>query len=201
MNVETIVDYLNVYGYFVIFLCLYFGIVGIPAPEESLLFLMGVLIGQHQLRIGDSILYANLGAFVGMLSAYIIGKKIGYPFVQKYGKYIGITMERWEKAKHSYEKNVQKSILIGFYMPGLRQISPYFAGITKVGWQKFMICSIVGTLLWVNPFIFAGYYISHYFSIDPNYVPYVGVVFFIGFILYVLYKQVKKRMKKRVIHN
>ncbi|WP_445491676.1 DedA family protein [Niallia sp. 03133] len=200
MNVETIVNYMNVYGYFIIFLCLYLGIVGIPAPEESLLFLIGVLIGQHQLEFGAAVLYANLGAFAGMMTGYFIGKKIGYPFIHKYGKYIGITNERWEKAKYRYEKNVQKSILLGFYMPGLRQISPYFAGIANIPFRKYIMCSLIGTLIWINPFILGGYYIGQYFSINPDYVPYVGVLFLLVFVLYVLFKQVKKKVKKR-IHN
>ena len=41
MNIETILHYIDIYGYLIIFLFLFFGIVGIPAPEESLLFLIG----------------------------------------------------------------------------------------------------------------------------------------------------------------
>src|SRR5574342_59982 len=106
MNVETIINYINIYGYFVIFLFFFFVIVGIPAPEESLLFLIGVLSFHHQLSLELAMLCSILGAFTGMLTAYSVGKFVGYPFIKKYGKYVGITDNRWEKVSGKYTKNV-----------------------------------------------------------------------------------------------
>jgi membrane protein DedA with SNARE-associated domain len=194
MNIETVLHYIEVYGYLVITLSLFFGIVGIPAPEESLLFLIGVLIVHHKLSFGPAVLCAILGAFFGMLTAYVCGKYIGYPFIKKYGKYIGITDERWESAKNKYTKNARKTILLGFYMPGIRQISPYFAGITKVSFWEFFFFSMLGTLLWTVPFMVAGYFAGKVFHINPNYVPYLGLLLLAAFLIYVLFKHFKKRM-------
>jgi membrane protein DedA with SNARE-associated domain len=193
MNVETIVNYIELYGYLVIFLFLFFGIVGIPAPEESLLFLIGVLSVHHKLSLGPAMLCAGLGAFVGMLTAYSCGKYVGSPFIKKYGKYVGITNERWEKVNNKYTENVRRTILLGFYMPGLRQISPYFAGINKIPFLRFVLYSLLGTLLWTIPFIVAGYYAGKVFNINPAYVPYLGLVLLIFFFLYVLIKYLKKK--------
>ncbi|MBT2706719.1 hypothetical protein [Bacillus sp. ISL-47] len=102
MGTETLIDFISSYGYWIIFLFLFFGIVGIPAPEESLLFLIGVLIGNHKLAFGLSAFSAEMGALLGMLAAYWIGKNAGKPFLKKYGKFIGITEERWKKAEKSY---------------------------------------------------------------------------------------------------
>ena len=196
MSIDTILHYIELYGYFIIFLFLFFGIVGIPAPEESLLFLVGVLIVHHKLSFGLTILYSILGAFIGMLTAYVCGKFIGYPFIKKYGKYVGITDERWEKVSHKYTKNVRKAILFGFYMPGLRQISPYFAGITRIPFRNFFLLSLLGTILWTVPFIIAGYYAGKLFHINPEYVPYLGVIFLFIFVVYVLIQYIKKKRSK-----
>lgn len=195
MNIETILHYIDVYGYVIIFLFLFFGIVGIPAPEESLLFLIGVLIVHHKLSFGWAVLSAVLGAFSGMLTAYVCGKYIGAPFINKYGKYVGITIGRWRKAENAYTKNVQKTILFGFYMPGIRQISPYFAGMAKTHFGKFSLLSLIGTLLWTVPFIGAGYYLGKVFHINPAYVPYLGVLLLIIFLLFVLIQNIRKKRK------
>ena len=143
MSIETVLQYIDMYGYIIIFLFLFFGIVGIPAPEESLLFLIGILIVHHQLLFGWALLSAILGAYSGMLTAYICGKYIGFPFINKYGKYIGITIGRWRKAQNAYTKNIKKTIVFGFYIPGIRQISPYFAGISGTPFlQVFLACFI-----------------------------------------------------------
>ncbi|WP_066065514.1 DedA family protein [Neobacillus soli] len=196
MNIDTLVNYITLYGYFVIFLFLFFGIVGIPAPEESLLFLIGVLSVHHKLSLGLALLSASLGAFVGMLTAYICGKYVGYPFIKRYGKYVGITTERWEKVSNKYTKNVRKTIVFGFYLPGIRQISPYFSGINKIPFRRFFVLSLLGTLLWTFPFILAGYFAGKVFNINPDYVPYVGIVLLFLFFGYVIIKYIKGKKTK-----
>ncbi|MFJ7728306.1 DedA family protein [Neobacillus sp. NPDC097160] len=196
MNVETIVNYINVYGYLVIFLFLFFGIVGIPAPEESLLFLVGVLCLHHKLSLELVMVSSVLGAFAGMLTAYVCGRYAGVPFIKKYGKYVGITDERLEKVSSKYTKNVRKSILFGFYLPGIRQISPYFAGIAHIPFTKFFLFSLLGTLLWTIPFILAGYFTGKIFHINPNFAPYLGIIFLVLFFLYVILKYIKGKKRK-----
>jgi membrane-associated protein len=196
MNVETIVNYVELYGYLIIFLFLFFGIVGIPAPEESLLFLIGVMSVHHQLSMGLAMLSAGLGAFVGMLSAYSCGKFLGYPFIKKYGKYVGLTNDRFEKASKKYKRNTRKTILFGFYMPGIRQLSPYIAGINKIPFRRFFCFSLLGTLLWTIPFIVTGYFAGEVFNINPIYIPYLGSVLLFLFLGYVIIKNVKKKKMK-----
>ncbi|MFP5112641.1 DedA family protein [Bacillaceae bacterium C204] len=198
MNVETIINYINIYGYLVIFLFLLFGIIGIPAPEESLLFLIGVLSFHHQLSLGLAMLCSILGAFIGMQTAYAVGKYVGSPFIKKYGKYVGITDDRWEKVSSKYTKNVRKTIVMGFYLPGIRQISPYFAGITNIPFQRFFFFSLLGTLLWTIPFIVAGYYGGKVFHINPDYVPYLGLVFFIVFLIYIIIRYIKGKIRNQL---
>lgn len=191
MNIETILNGIELYGYLIISLCLFFGIVGIPAPEESFLFLIGILAFHHQLSLGLSILCSILGAFVGMFSAYIIGKYVGQPFMNKFGKYVGITKVKWERAGINYTKNARKTILFGFYMPGIRQISPYFAGMAKIPLTKYLILSLFGTILWTVPYILVGYYSGEIFHINPDYVPYYGIILLVLFMVYMLVKYLK----------
>jgi len=197
MNIDTILHYIELYGYIIIFLFLFFGIVGIPAPEESLIFLIGVLIAQDKLSPVLSTACAIGGAVIGMLVAYIGGRFIGFPLIRKFGKYIGITTERWKKAEHKYKHNVHKTVLFGFYMPGIRQISPYFAGIAKVPIIRFSILSVLGSILWIFPFLLCGYFIGRSFNVDPEYVPYIGVLFLVLFIGYFLFQWIRKKRKKR----
>ena len=196
MNIDILLHYLDTYGYLIIFVFLFFGIVGIPAPEESLLFLIGVLIYHRSLAFLPASLSAFLGAFIGMLSAYIVGKYVGSPFIHKYGKYVGITEDRWEKVKNKYMKNIRKTIVFGFYLPGVRQISPYFAGIAKISFLAFFLYSMLGTVLWTIPFILAGYFVGSTFKINPAYVPYLGLLFLIIFLLFVFVNFFKKRKGK-----
>lgn len=201
MNTDTIMNYIEGYGYFIIFLFLFFGIVGIPAPEESLIFLIGVLIAQQRLAADKAILSCVSGALIGMLLAYLGGRYVGEPLIQRFGKYVGITRERWHKVEEKYKRNINKTILFGFYMPGVRQISPYFAGIAKVPFWRFSLLSLLGTILWLAPFLVIGYYLGQTFDINPDYVPYIGVLFLLLFIVFVLVKWLRGRREKKNKRN
>ncbi|MBM7587775.1 membrane protein DedA with SNARE-associated domain [Bacillus pakistanensis] len=195
MSIDTIEHYINSYGYIIIFFLLFFGIVGIPAPEESLLFLIGILIINEKLSFGYAVISALLGVFLGMLTAYGCGKFVGYPFIQKYGKYIGISTERWNKAKAKYTKNVKRTIVLGFYLPGIRQISPYFAGIAEIQFKTFFLYSLVGSLCWTIPFIVVGYYAGEYFEINPKYVPYLGLALLVIFLFSLSINYLKEKYR------
>ncbi|MGG0656278.1 DedA family protein [Rummeliibacillus pycnus] len=193
MSIDTIAQYIGSYGYLILFICLFFGIVGIPAPEESLLFLAGILISHHKLSMGPTIVYTDLGAFIGMVAAYICGKYLGLPFVNKFGKYIGLSYERWSNIENKYKKSAYRTITFGFYLPGIRQISPYFAGIAKVPFLRFFLFSLLGSTIWTIPFILAGYYTAETIYINPKYVPYFGVLLFVLFLLYIFIKKLVSR--------
>ena len=128
-----------------------------------------------------------------MLAAFGFGKYVGHPFINKYGKYVGITRERWNKVQLQFQKNSHKTILFGFYMPGIRQVCPYFAGIAQVPFFQFVLFSLLGTLLWIFPFIAAGYFAGTAFNINPKYVPYIGVFFLFIFVMYVFIKLLRKK--------
>lgn len=189
MDNQLILSYIEAYGYMIIFLFLFFGIVGIPAPEESLLILVGVLIAHQQLTLQSSILVAFLGALTGMVIAYWAGSLLGNPFIEKFGRFVGLTIERRDKAMITFRTYANKTIIFGFYLPGVRQISPYIAGITKIPFYTFIAFSIIGVLLWVIPFILIGYFFGN--MINPSYVPLLGILFLLVFFLVVLWKKIR----------
>ena len=153
MSIETILHYIDIYGYFIIFLFLFFGIVGIPAPEESLLFLIGVFSVHHQLSFGRALLSAILGAFIGMFTAYICGKYIGLPFIKKYGKYVGITNERWEKvSSESIREMSRKPFSLASICQASDKSAPTLLECLRTPFFRvFFLFSFLGTLAWTTP--------------------------------------------------
>jgi membrane-associated protein len=201
MNIASILNYIELYGYWIIFVSLFFGIVGIPAPEEDLLFLIGVMIAHKKLSLALVLLYAIPGCFTGMVTAYACGKYLGDPFINKYGKYVGLTNIRWEKAKHKYSKNIQKSIVFGFYIPGLRQISPYLAGVSKVPFRKFSILSLIGTVPWILTYIVVGVYAGKVIHINRKHLIFLGILIIVILLIYVAAKYFKKKKFNFQIHH
>ena len=118
---EHIQAYIAAYGYIAIFVFLFFGIVGIPAPEESLLIFIGIALSQGTLHFFPALIAAFLGVITGMFTAYTIGYIIGKPVLYKLGKFIGLSQKKWDKATITFKKHALWSVTAGYFIPGIRQ--------------------------------------------------------------------------------
>ncbi|OKL36476.1 DedA family protein [Domibacillus mangrovi] len=192
---SLIITYLSKYGYAILFLSGLFGIVGIPAPEESLLVYIGMLAKNGSISFAYAVAILTSGAFTGMLISYTLGRMVGQPLLDRYGKYLGVTKKRLHKTMMHW--NLSKSLLAGFFIPGIRQFNPYFAGITKFSIPVFMALSVLGSFTWVLIYISAGFLIGSYIQIKPIYLSIAGAFFFIVFMIRFIVKWRKSSYSSR----
>jgi membrane protein DedA with SNARE-associated domain len=78
----------------------------------------------------------------------------GQPVIVRFGKYIGITNERLDKANEMFTKYQIPVILFGKFIAGIRILIPYLAGINKMSYNT------VSAVVWVSAFIIVGKYIE-----------------------------------------
>jgi membrane protein DedA with SNARE-associated domain len=183
MDTSILFSYVQSYGYVIIFLFLFFGIVGIPAPEESLLFFLGIVIARKQLLWEYCFIVSWGGVVIGMIAAYGIGRFLGAPFIKRYGKYVGIKEEKWERTRKLFHQYGKWVILFGYYVPGVRQISPYMAGVIRFPFRLFLLLASVGAAIWVIPIIVVGMLLGQHVQIPLIYFPMIGIALFLLFLL------------------
>jgi membrane-associated protein len=187
MDLNTVLSYLHQYGHWIILLILFCGIVGIPAPEETFMVLLGILIAKHKLNFIESLTMAFLGTILGMLVAYGIGRKLGLLFIQKYGKYIRVTPDRFKYVESHFAKHGTISLLYGFFVPGLRQLNPYLAGMVKYSFFRYLALSLIGSLFWTSLFTSIGYFLGD--RLPVSYLPVLAVVALLLFLVTFLRKR------------
>ncbi len=181
MNLELITDYVLQYGYIIIILSLFCGIVGIPAPEESFMVLIGILVAKQQLDLFFSLSAAFTGVLLGMVAAYLIGRKVGTNFIHRFGKYMYITKEKWEDVSYKFHRYGQFAIIIAFFLPGFRQLSPYIAGTSRYPFIPYLFFSTIGNILWLAVFIVGGYYLGNRIPLKIlAWIPFLYVAVFTG---------------------
>ncbi|MFE4711462.1 MULTISPECIES: DedA family protein [Paenibacillus] len=155
-----IMDMITQYGYFAIFALLALGIIGIPVPDEILMLFVGYLCSVMVLDFSISVLVCFIGAVTGMLTSYTLGKKLGQPLVDKHGKWIGLTTKRFEIVKRWFAKFGLWTILLGYFVPGLRHATSYISGISAMPFRKYFLTASLGSLVWVLVFTSIGYYMG-----------------------------------------
>ncbi|MDR1615431.1 MAG: DedA family protein, partial [Syntrophomonadaceae bacterium] len=149
------------YGYWAIALLLAGGIIGIPIPDELLLVFCGYLVYADELHFTSTLIWCFLGSIIGMTISYILGAKVGLPTVNRYLKRFGMKDKYLQKVQSWFQKLGPFTIFIGYYIPGVRQLSAFYAAASKVPYWKFLLFAAPGGLVWVAVFLKAGVCIGY----------------------------------------
>ncbi|MDP4084362.1 MAG: VTT domain-containing protein [Bacillota bacterium] len=153
---QFLTAFMNDYGYIILIVALTLGILAVPVPIEALMGYAGFLSFKGQLNWFGCILSATVGCIVGALIAYWIGYKLGMPFFEKYGQKIHLGPERINKTSQWFKKYGNKLLIVVFFIPGVRHLTGYFSGITRLSLKVFILYSSAGSLLWVSTFVILG---------------------------------------------
>jgi membrane-associated protein len=132
-------------------------LIGFFLPGDSLLFSAGlVAAARDDINIAFLIFSIFLAAFIGDQVGYVIGRKVGRPYLEKHkSKRMQKMLVRSEKF---YERYGWWSVVIARYIPWVRTFVPPIAGTVKMNYYKFLSANALGALLWGVGITLAGYY-------------------------------------------
>lgn len=148
------------YGYFAIFGLLVLGIVGLPVPDETLLTFTGFLVFRGRLRLPLSYASALAGSLCGITLSYVLGRTFGLGLIHRYGRYLRITEEHVRKAHAWFARVGHWGLTFGYFVPGVRHLTAYAAGMSEVEPHQFAIFAYSGGCLWVAAFVGLGYFLG-----------------------------------------
>ena len=157
---EAIFDWITQYGYIALFTLLMLGIVGLPIPDETLMVFSGYLISKGTLNPYATWLTAFAGSVCGITVSYMIGRKLGMKFIDRYGKYFHLTPDKLEKVLKWFDRIGHWALFIGYYIAGVRHFSAIIAGTSGVKWPHFGLYAYSGGALWVTTFLSIGYFVG-----------------------------------------
>jgi membrane protein DedA with SNARE-associated domain len=157
---HSILNLIVHYGYPAIFALLMLGVFGIPIPDETLLVFSGFLASKGNLWLPLTILVAILGSACGISISYLVGRLGGFYMIRKYGPRFHITEDRLNRTRKWFDHIGKWSLIIGYYLPGIRHITAIVAGSTGMKYKQFALFAYTGALLWATTFILLGYYLG-----------------------------------------
>ncbi len=129
-------------------------------PGDSLLFAAGGIAA-----IGDM----NIHIMVGLLIiAAIIGDAVNFAI----GKYFGAKLfanpdskifrrAYLDKTHAFYEKYGGQTIIIARFVPIVRTFAPFVAGMGNMHYGRFIRYNVIGAIVWVVLFSYAGYFFAN----------------------------------------
>lgn len=172
---ETLLEQLIAhYGYIGLTVALSLGIVGVPVPDEALLTYSGYLVGTGKLLAPLVVLSAFLGSAIGITASYAIGNRLGLPFLLKFGPRMRITSAKIERVQDWMNRYGRFLLFVGFFIPGLRHVTAYMAGMSRFKLRTFLLYAYAGALAWSTLFVYVGYLLGERWETVKLYVHHNG---------------------------
>ncbi len=132
-------------------------VIGSFFPGHVAIISAGFLVKIGVLNLAWVLTIAIIMTTVGDILGFLLGRKYGYSFLTRFGKYIFLTEVHIEKAKRIIDKHTGKAIVLGKFSPVTRALIPFIVGASGVHINKFWIFNIIGSALWVICSIAVGY--------------------------------------------
>ncbi|MDD3905136.1 MAG: DedA family protein [Candidatus Omnitrophica bacterium] len=114
-----------------------------PIPSEVVIVGAGA-IGVPVLSI---LIFGSVGATLGSMVGYALGRYAAMPVILKYGRFILIKPHHIAKAEAFAKKYGGYSVLLGRVLPIVPfKVFSIAAGITKIPFWTFIICTLIGVV-------------------------------------------------------
>ena len=159
-------------------------------PGNPFLFVCGAVWAASALNIWLLIPALIVAAILGNLMGYWLGSTVGQAFFVDYLKWPN--QATLDKTRVFYDKHGEKGFLFCLFLPVVRTVAPFLAGITNMSFVKFARSAALGAIIWVLVCVLAGYF----FGNIPVIKNHLGAVTVMGLAIVILFFALSKVWQK-----
>jgi len=141
------------------------------------------------------------GDLLGDIMWYSIGYKAGERFINRFGRFFGITDEKISVIKRIFHKHTGPILLVskismGF---GFSLVTLVTAGLVKVPFKRFLFFDAIGQLVWTGILVWIGFLFGNFYTSIHNVFGELSVIALFIFAIFALFgfsKYIQGRTKK-----
>jgi membrane protein DedA with SNARE-associated domain len=195
--INWLVTTIGALGYPGIFLLMAMESSVFPIPSEIVMPPAGYLASQGKMNLGLAILSGTLGSLAGAYANYFTARWLGRPLVIKYGKYVWITEEHFNRVEQYFQSHGEISTFIGRLLPVVRHLISIPAGLSNMDHGRFTLYTVLGAAIWVSILTGIGYFIGENQALIAQYSHQaVTAVILFSILLIVAYVAVRRRKNR-----
>ncbi|AMR31995.1 hypothetical protein A0256_11455 [Mucilaginibacter sp. PAMC 26640] len=126
-------------------------------PGDSLLFAAGALIagGASGLDVHLLALILVVAAVAGNSVNYMLGNFLGAKVFKEENKILKLSY--YIKTKEFFDKHGGKAVIFSRFMPIIRTIAPFVAGVGRMPFGRYSLYNVIGGVSWIILFLYGGY--------------------------------------------
>ena len=176
-----------------------------PMPSEVILLFSGFATNKTNLNFYLMIIFSTFGSLIGAMILYFIGTILNKERIKdllntKWGGILKLKETDIDKAESWFNKQGTKAVFVCRFIPLIRSLISIPAGINKMNKLKFLISTLIGSLIWNSGLILIGNRVGDNWAkiaiIFERY-SFLVIVFMMIFILIIVMFYYYKRFKKK----
>jgi len=158
--VQWLLDTIGAMGYPGILLLMAMESSIIPVPSELVMPPAGYLVYQGKMNMAVVILCGTVGSLIGAYANYYASHYMGRPLILKYGRYVLIPPDKFERVERFFLRHGEISTFIGRLLPVIRHLISIPAGVAGMNHFKFSLYTLLGAGIWCTVLTLIGYAIG-----------------------------------------
>ena len=198
--VDNLTSLISSYGVVAVFVLMTAESALIPIPSEITMPFAGFLAGRGILDFWLVVFIGALGNLSGSLLAYWLGYAKGEEWVRfairKWGKWLLMREEEYDKAKAWYIKYGQAVTFTSRLLPIVRTFISLPAGIAKMNLTYFSVLTFIGSFIWSAFLAWLGLKLGqNWLSIEPYFRKFQIVIVGLGLLAVFFY--IRTHLRRR----
>ena len=168
-------------------------------PGDSLLFIAGTLSSMpaNNFSVHTLVVLMIIAAVLGDASNYTIGQLFGRKLFSNPDSRI-FRKSYLDKTHNFYEKYGGKTIILARFVPIVRTFAPFVAGMGSMTYRRFALFNVVGGVVWVTLFSYAGYLFGGLDIVRQNIQMLALVIIFVS-LLPMIIEIIRNKRKSRTV--
>ena len=155
---DALINLIPIWGPWIIFGIVAFESAGVPLPGETILVAAALLAATNgQIDIIVVVLAAAAGAIVGDGMGYMVGRRLGLPFLRRYSRYVRLDEDRLLIGRYLFFQYGNAVVFFGRFIAVLRMFAALLAGANSMPAGRFFFFNITGGVCWAGLFGLGAY--------------------------------------------
>jgi len=193
---QALINLVGTWGYIAIFVTMVGESAGLPISSEIVVPLGGALASQLKLGLGVPIvelvlvvLVSSLANLTGSLIAFWLTRRYGERVVlSRAGRRVGLSRGHLRLANRFFDRFGLWAVFLGRLLPIVRTYISFPAGLSRIGYLRFMLATLAGAIPWNFALAYAGYNLGqHYETVAATLGPFaipiaIGVVILLAIV-------------------
>ena len=185
---KWVISIIETFGYIGIFLLILLENIFPPIPSEIILTFSGFMTSISELETIGVITVSTLGAYIGAVILYVIGRSVDYG-----KKILKFKQTHLNRTYQWFEKYGNKAVFIGRLVPVVRSLISIPAGMSRMAFIPFSLYTIIGTLIWNTILTYLGVIAGENYETVSYFIDKCSLIVVLMIIGIIIYRYLKKK--------